>query len=277
MAFIHLNGSHRPKQELLSGANHPALHVGDGFFETMRWEDGQIALWEGHIRRMKKAMKLLNMALPTHVDEEFLLKAIKELTNLNGQNKARVRLQVYRLDASSENSVNSGWLIETETPVWTDLKTYSLCLYSDEAKSTDTYSNLKHGNYQLYHRASHYAAEKKYDDAVVLNSKGHVCDSSRANIFMICGERIVTPSLEEGCIAGVFREYFLSALSQAGKQVTECSIHPDELYKADEIFLTNSVRGIMPIHEWEGNKMKTDRSAELASIHSMRNISLNDR
>jgi branched-chain amino acid aminotransferase len=277
MPFIHLNGSLRPKQELLAGDNHPALRVGDGFFETMRWEDGHIALWEGHIRRMKKAMQLLNMALPAHVDEEFLLKAIKELTDLNGQNKARVRLQVYRVDASSENSLNNGWLIETEPAAWTDLKTYSLCLYPDAVKPTDTYSNIKHGNYQLYHRASHYAAEKKYDDALVLNSKGHVCDSSRANIFIICGESIITPPLEEGCIEGVFREYLIKTLSKDGRPVAERIIHPNELQEADEMFLTNSVRGIMPIHEWEGKKMKTDRSAELASIHSMRNISLNDR
>ena len=243
----------------------------------MRLEAGHIALWEGHVRRMKKAMQVLQLPLPAHVNEEFLLKAIQDLANINGHDKARVRLQVYQSDNSSENSVNSEWTIETEPAAWTDLKTYSLCLYPDAAKNPDSYANLKHGNYRLYHRTSEYAAEKKYDDAVVLNAKGHVCDSSRANIFIMRGKSIFTPLLEEGCIEGVFREYLIRTLSKAGQPVTECIIHPDELNEADEIFLTNSVRGIMPVHEWEGKKMKTERSVELASLHSMTSLLLTNR
>lgn len=261
MAFIHDNGVIKPREELISGSPFGESGPADGFFETMLWDQGRIRFWEGHVRRMKKSLILLGMNPPACCDEYYLEKETKELIRLNGHERARIRIRFYHAETASGDG-NSSFLLETEE-IPQNKSSYSLCLFPHEAKQTGPFSNIKNNNYHPYRQAAQFAAEKKHDDALVLNEKGNVCDSSRANLFMVCGHQVFTPSLQEGCIAGVLREYLIDKLPALGFPVTECSIRPEQLHVADEIFLTNSVRGIMPVHEWEGSKKGATRTAEI--------------
>ncbi|HEX4850543.1 MAG TPA: aminotransferase class IV, partial [Puia sp.] len=98
----------------------------------------------------------------------------------------------------------------------------------------------------------------KLDDCLVLNTQNKICDSSIANVFCVKNETIFTPSLSQGCIAGVMRLYLVTSLKLAGIDVVERDIDVSFVADADEIFLTNAIRGLFCVTQFEsktyGNK-----------------------
>ncbi|HMI79534.1 MAG TPA: aminotransferase class IV, partial [Ferruginibacter sp.] len=116
--------------------------------------------------------------------------------------------------------------------------------YDDAKKNCDAFSNLKHNNFLPYTMAALHAKKQKWNDAVVLNSQGSVCDSSIANIFLVKDGLIHTSSLAEGCIAGILRRTILQQFAAGNRQVIEGKISVDDLINADEVFLTNSIYNI---------------------------------
>ena len=78
----------------------------------------------------------------------------------------------------------------------------------------------------------------------MLNHFGRVADTSIANIFLIKNKTIYTPSLAEGCIAGVMRQHLISLLKAKEMEVCETAISLNDVMEADELFVTNAIRGI---------------------------------
>jgi branched-chain amino acid aminotransferase len=117
-------------------------------------------------------------------------------------------------------------------------------IYSGVKKSCDMLSNLKHNNFLPYVLAALHAKKEKWNDAVILNTAGNICDSSIANIFLVKDEIVYTPALAEGCVAGVMRLALLQFLKANNWRAEEKAITPIELAAADEVFFTNSMYNI---------------------------------
>ncbi len=113
------------------------------------------------------------------------------------------------------------------------------------AKSMDTLSNLKSCNALIYAIAARQAKEQKWNDALICNTDGHIIESTIANIFWIKDGAVFTPPLTDGCVAGVMRRHILAQI----KTVQEESLNVNTLMQADEVFLTNAIKGI----RWIGN------------------------
>jgi branched-chain amino acid aminotransferase len=98
--------------------------------------------------------------------------------------------------------------------------------------------------------AARFARENKLNDALVSNQYGRIAEASIANIFWLKDEVIYTPPLSEGCVAGVMRRHLLEKLPAAGYKILEkpCSIA--DIENADEIFLTNAVKGIRWVRQF---------------------------
>lgn len=249
---------------------------GEGLFETLLWDDNRIFFRNAHMARLRKGMDVMGLRLPESCDDELLCKEMQRLAENNEHQKARIRLRVFRNDTGDPAIGNASYLIESEPFDIPPHRTYSLMIYADEKKTADALSRFKNCNYYPYDSAAGQAGAAGYDDAIVLNDSGNVCDSSRANVFIIKGEDVFTPPLSEGCIAGIFREYLIRSLQSDGQSVSEKPIRPEELSLADEIFLTNSVRGIMPVHALDGTPKITVRSLALALRFPLIGESLSD-
>ena len=100
------------------------------------------------------------------------------------------------------------------------------------------------------------------DEAVVLNTERRPADTSFANIFIVKGEQILTPSLDQGCVAGVLRRRILENCGELFN-ITEQAIEIADLEQADEIFLTNAVRGIIRVESFAQKELKQEMSARL--------------
>ncbi|MBI3882958.1 MAG: aminotransferase class IV, partial [Sphingobacteriales bacterium] len=119
-----------------------------------------------------------------------------------------------------------------------------LGIYKDVKKSYDVLSNLKHNNYLPYVMAALYAKKEKWNDAVILNTEGRLCDTAIANIFIIKDTVVYTPALSEACVAGVMRQIIVNNLAAVGVEIIEKELSVDELLNADEVFITNTIRQI---------------------------------
>ena len=112
-------------------------------------------------------------------------------------------------------------------------------IFPDARKSCDKFSNLKSANYLPYAMAARYAKENKLNECLVLNVHERIADATIANIFLIKGDRLITPSLNEGCVNGVMRRYLIANI-----KVEEGEIAETDIQDADEVFLTNAISGI---------------------------------
>ncbi|HSN62210.1 MAG TPA: aminotransferase class IV, partial [Ferruginibacter sp.] len=99
-----------------------------------------------------------------------------------------------------------------------------------------------------------FAKSTRCNDAVILNNHLRICDSTIANIFIIKNGIILTPSLNEGCVAGVMRKLLLMEIPSLGFEINETNITEEMLLDADEVFLSNSIyniRWVAGIHNKE--------------------------
>jgi branched-chain amino acid aminotransferase len=104
------------------------------------------------------------------------------------------------------------------------------------------------------------------DNCVLINERKGVVEASNANIFIVKGNEIKTPALEEGCIKGIVRKKVIEILSKnEAYSISETSISPFEMQKADEVFLTNSIIGVQPVTNYRKKEYKTEIGEKLAS------------
>jgi branched-chain amino acid aminotransferase/4-amino-4-deoxychorismate lyase len=93
------------------------------------------------------------------------------------------------------------------------------------------------------------------DEALILNTDGHVACASAANLFWLAQGRLLTPALDCGVLAGVTRAQVLQRASQGGLETAEVMLGPDALDGAEAIFLTNSLMGVRPVWSLDGRRL----------------------
>jgi branched-chain amino acid aminotransferase len=256
---VSYNGVHYPAGQPLLTADNRGFRYGDGLFETMFVQGSRIRLGEYHFDRLLSGMALLDFEVPPFFAEKLTkeILAVCETNRLSTTAAARVRLVIFRGESSFlgpldrfPNYIIQSWpLPAVHQPVESGL---SIDIFPDGRKACDVLSNLKSNNYLLYILAAHYAKKQGLDDCLVLNSQNRVADSTVANLFYIRQGQFYTPPLSEGAVAGVMRRHLLEALPQAGYIVHQQPVTPEDLLTADEIFLTNALKGISPVRSLRG-------------------------
>jgi len=187
---------------------------------------------------------------------------------------ARVRLSINRCDDKPEYIIESSSL-DPKTYQWNEAG-LSIGIFEDARKSCDAFANLKSANRLPYVMAGLYAIENSLDDCLLLNTEGNIADSTISNLFLIRDDMIITPSLDEGCVAGVMRRYLISKLQAASYQLQERSCSIKDLFKADEVFLTNAIRGIQWVRSYKRSVYEHKRTREIFDqfIENLKPVSL---
>jgi len=259
--YIYNDRFYKSTENAVSFSDH-SLKYGDGLFETMKVEYFVVVLRQYHFERLYSGLKLMGIKVPSSFTPEYIEAKLRELLDRNEHTKiVRVRLSIFR-NAPDMFEVNNSfnYIIQTfALEQYDELndKGLSLGVYKDWRKPYDIFSNLKTNSHLPYFMAAQFATNHKLSDSVILNTYGHVCDTAIANIFIIKDNIISTPSLEDGCIAGVMRRHVIQKLN-IHYTVNEKSITPRELWEADEVFLTNTIRGIRWAEKFEGKKYKCE-------------------
>jgi branched-chain amino acid aminotransferase len=107
------------------------------------------------------------------------------------------------------------------------------------------------------------------DEALLLNTQGRVACAAAANIFAIRGLRLETPPISDGALPGTMRALVLSLAHKLGLAPAEASLSVEDLAAADEVFLTNSIRGITPVKNCNGKPLGGRRGRALDYLRAL--------
>ncbi|WP_420601443.1 aminotransferase class IV [Flagellimonas sp.] len=257
--MVNFNGNFFSRDTNIVNHTNRGLKYGDALFETLRCVNGTIFFWEDHYFRLMASMRILRMEIPMEFTLEFLEEEIVRTIRENnmGKDGVRVRLTVFRNDGGLYNPETNkvSYLIETsklESPFYLiDDQDYEVELFKDYYVNKDMLSNLKTTNKILNVVASVYAEENGYQNCLLINNDKNVVETINGNLFLVKDGVVKTPPLSDGCLNGVIRMKLMEIItSSEGLELLEESISPFELQKADELFTTNSIRGIIPISKY---------------------------
>ncbi|MGH6820884.1 MAG: aminotransferase class IV, partial [Methylocella sp.] len=118
-------------------------------------------------------------------------------------------------------------------------------------------SRLKTLSYIDAIAAAREASAKDADDALMLNTPGNLASTTIANLFLLKGDRLITPALNQAILPGIMRRVLLDEASSLGLKPVERAIAPHELGEAEAVFLTNSLRLLRPVTALDGASIKT--------------------
>jgi len=261
--YINLNGKIQPGNQPALLVSNRGYRYGDGLFETIKVINEQIQLESYHFERLFSGLLLLQFEIPELFIAKTLAGEILDLCKKNEcSQQARVRLSVFRGHGGlyDENStlqyVIECWpLNDSENEL--NENGLLIDIYGEARKSADIFSNLKSASFLPYMMAAQYAKKNKLDDCLLLNTNGTIADSTIANVFIIKDGVIKTPGLPEGCVNGVMRRWLLEKLSSKDHEIREEQITITDLEEADEVFLTNAIKGMSWVKQFR-NKFYTN-------------------
>jgi branched-chain amino acid aminotransferase len=224
---------------------------GDGVFESVRIMEGKPLNIDHHITRMLQGARVLKMRIPSFYTAAFFEEKIIELLIKSGiKTGGRCRISLDRMTGGAylPESNECTFYIEVYPYVVNHFELNSKGLEVDIYKDIKLYKNFM-SNYKTkmgltYVMAAICGNENGLDDMLLTNEQGNVIESSSSNVFIVSNGVLYTPGLEEGCIAGTMRMQVINLAINNGIKVYECSILPQHLLSADEMFFTNAIRGI---------------------------------
>jgi branched-chain amino acid aminotransferase len=254
--------------------NNRAFLYGDAIFESMKIVDQKILFLEDHYFRLMASMRIVRMEIPMNFTMEFLEDQILSLAKANDcSDSARVRVTVFRNEGGNYLPVHRSvsYLINCsslENKLYSiDLKPYEVDLYKDFYIAKQLLSTLKTTNKILNVTASIYANENGLDNCLLLNESKNVAEALQGNIFMVLNGKLITPALSEGCLNGVLRKQILNLASKIENlKVEEGEISPFDLQKADELFISNVIKGIQPITKYRKKEFVNTIATKLVTL-----------
>ncbi len=219
-----------------------------GLIETIKVINGRIVFKNLHVKRLYNSLKVINVDETEYKVEDRILRLLKYECIEKGLKNFRLRLEIQKNRAHD-------YMPEISALKWNctlkplenvkyklNDKGLKLTILPKHKKLIDKFANLKHTDRAIYEAALSYARENNFDDAIVMNENNSVADASIYNIFVIKDNIVYTPRLEDAPVNGVLRELLLTRLPDT--KIVEKSISVLDIYNADEIFLTNALRGI---------------------------------
>ena len=243
------------------------IRLGDGVFDTLLVIDGNMIHADLHFERLIDNAKMLHLNIYTNLQE--LKKDAAKLIESTESLKGRFALNTLITRGAAKRGLMPDTQAQTniamsisETPSESpDIHaTISKTVRRNEGSPI---SQIKSCNYGDNILALIEAQQNKANEVILLNNKGNVTCASAGNIFCCINDELVTPPLSDGVMDGVTRKIVIQKF-----KVIERSISEDELLNSDGIYITNSIKGIMPVKSLNGNEIplpsiKIDKNAHI--------------
>jgi branched-chain amino acid aminotransferase len=270
MQYINYNGTIHPEHEQLLPVTNRGFRYGDGFFETMVMFNKKIPLLDFHWSRIQYTTEVLSAHLPKRFHMESFQNMLLDLISVNDAVKnARVRLQFFRKGGGLylPDDDELGYTISLDKIENEKFETGDGLIAGtrqDCWKPVSMTSDLKTSNALMYVLAAQQARKERWDECLLLNDSESISEAISSNVFLIKGEKVITPHLDSGCVNGVMRSYLISLLSDDVFEEREVGVN--ELAEADEILLTNAVRGIQWVRELQGKTYDNKKAVEFTAL-----------
>ena len=263
--MVNLNGDIVDNEDFTIGWQNRAFKYGDGIFDTLKFQDKNLHFIEDHYFRLMSSMRMLRMKIPLNFTLEYYEAQIIKTLSENGiQDRGRVRVNVYREDGGYYAPISNkvSFLIETDALTNKEHINYEIELYKDFQTASGLLGTIKTNNRIINVLGSIFAEENAYQNCILLNERKEIVEAINANIFLIRGNKVLTPPLDSGCINGIIRKKLIEGLQKHELfSVSETQISPFELLQADEVFLTNSITEIQSVGQYRKKHYSKEKSA----------------
>ena len=246
---------------------------GDGAFESIKIINGKPVFLVHHLKRLNSAIKRLKLCTDQPLHLNYIEPIIIDLLRLNEIYEGGVvRISVYRSGKGTylPKTNDLSYIIETfklkENLYSTNKKGLKIDVYDDILKPLNMLSPYKLANAQLYVLASVYFKENQLDDALIKNENGNIIETTSSNLFISSNGVLYTPALSEGCVGGIMRMQVINLAITNGMLVYENPIQIQHLLSADEIIITNSIKGIRWIGKYKDKRYYNSLASKLTDL-----------
>ena len=243
--FVLHNGVIVPSDEAVLRPGQVGLLAGWGVFSTLRIYRGTPFAFERHWERLARDASLLHVEMPPSRAE--LRAQLIELVARNGCPEAKMRVNVVRSQGGLWEGPGSGRasdVVAFTADLSTDPGTVTLALQPRGRDSGSPFAGTKTLSWAHNLTLFENAQRAGFADALLLNERGEVSECTSANIFAVKDGVTLTPPLASGPLPGVTRAVMLEELTEP---VEELVLYPDDVYAADEVFITSSTRELVPV------------------------------
>lgn len=261
--LAYVNGRILAEEEATVSVRDRGWLYGDGVFETMRTFGSAVFKLDDHLRRLNQSASLIGIKIPLS-NEELGGIILDLIARENPPGEIMVRLTISR-GVGGEGLFPRTPLDPTvvillrELPVYTD-ETFSLGWKLITARTIRNSESaldprIKATNFLNNILAKREAVEAGVDDALMQNGDGFVAESTTSNFFIVRDEILLTPPVEAGILAGITRQTVLEIAENIGMIVEERLFRTQDVYSADEAFLTLTSAGIIPVTGLDGREI----------------------
>jgi branched-chain amino acid aminotransferase len=240
--------------------NSRLLRYGDGIFESIKIINGKAPLLQLHIQRLFTSAQKLEIEI-SHLSDSYIETQFNQLCKLNNVKEGgRARIILFRNASGTYLPENNKGDIFIECSSTQDneyqlaAKGLVIDIYQELKKPINFLSNLKTCNSLLYVMASIYQKKNNVDNVILLNDNHNVSEASNSNIYIVSNGVVYTPPLSEACIDGVMRKFVLQSCKNAKITAYENILKPNDLIRADEVFLSNASRGIQWVASYKSKR-----------------------
>jgi branched-chain amino acid aminotransferase len=252
--LVNVNGTLGSEEDLLLSPLDQGFLFGASVYETIRTYGGRPFLLDRHLKRLRESAGAIDIRLDTS-DEELALRIGETVTAAkNPESSIRIVVSAgvgsidYRAGSASRPTV---------VIVVRPLPDYPESLYREGARAVfvpwmranpgGLDPRIKSSNLLTNLIAFREAHQKNAYEALMRNAAGDVAEGSMSNVFIVRSGVIRTPPLSAGILEGITRELLIAVAREAGYKVEEEAFRPEELLRANEVFITASARQIVPI------------------------------
>ena len=270
---VWLNGELLRAEDVKISVYDHGLLYGDGVFEGIRSYGGRVFQLDRHLQRLYASAEAIRLAIPFTAEQ--LNQAIYQTMQANSQSDAYIRLVVTRGPGDLGLDPN-----KTNAPV-VFIITDRIALYPREmyekgmtvitAKTVRTppqslNPRVKSLNYLNNILAKIEANEAGASEAVMLNYDGYVSECTGDNIFLVRAGTILTPPVDAGILEGITRRCVIGLANENGIDVEQANLLPDDLYGADECFLTGTAAEVVPVTRIDRSVIGTGQPGPITTL-----------
>jgi branched-chain amino acid aminotransferase len=248
------NGREVPAQNVRIAPDDAGFLYGDGLFETLRVENGSALHVSFHITRLFDGLRKLEMDIPE--DKNALKQGLYAVADAAPRPTARLRITITRGASGIPTRLITA--VPYRPPDASQYREGVSALLLPELRidSQSPLAGVKSTCWQVNRLALLRAERAGAFEALLLNERGRVAEGARSNLLVVLKGKVFTPPLKDGCLPGVIRQLLVS-LGQA----TERSLSLKDLERAEEILLTNSLIGVLPVG-WLGRRLAVRETGE---------------
>lgn len=274
MSHLIFNGKKVLSQTPCISAYDRGLTLGHGLFETMLFNKKSVPLLEYHWQRLVTSANLLDIKLPFNCLQlgEMICDLISE--NQLERKNAAVRLTVtdgvFERGLLSDGAIPNFVLSISELPK-SQKASMSAAIVNIRRNEHSTASRVKNISYLDNILAKKEAVSRGYDEALLLNSQSMLAEGAISNLFVVKGGAVYTPFVEDGALPGIIRHLLLYELRSEGIETSEKQLDIDTLLSADEVFISNALIGIKPIHQINDHVFNAPGKVTQALSNCLRN------